>query len=440
MPPTRPTILPQPLVDCLKLPHRKESPTPHWSANSVVDPQTGASLEYTQLRKDPNKEHWIRAAANKIARLAQGRKDGPKGTDTMFFIKHTDIPTGRKATYLRIVAALKPHKAGKFCIRFTAGGNRVDYPGVVSTPTVDMTTVKCLLNSVVSTPEAKFMTMDISDFYLNTPMERYEYMQIPLAAIPACIMEENKLAPLIHNGFIVVELRKGIYGLPQAGILANNQLQKHLAQHGYHPVTHTSRLYKHKTQPVTFSLCVDDFGVIYVGREHAEHLKKIVLEDKYKITTDWTGTLYVGLTLAWNYKARTVDLSMPGYVAKALERFQHPPPKRPQHSPHDWQAPQYGAKTQLTDKADTSPPLPPSGIQFLQQDVGTLLYYARAVDNTMLVAIGSISSKQTKGTQHTLDKVTHLLNYCATHPEAVYFALRQLVSVRLFYIHFFCAF
>jgi hypothetical protein len=78
------------------------------------------------------------------------------------------------------------------------------------------------------------------------------------------------------------------------------------------------------------------------------------LEDKYLITTDWTGTLYIGLTLAWDYKARTVDLSMPGYVTKALERFQHPPPKRPQHSPHDWQAPQYGVKTQLTDEADTS--------------------------------------------------------------------------------------
>jgi hypothetical protein len=157
-----------------------------------------------------------------------------------------------------------------------------------------------------------------------------------------------------------------------------------------------------------------------------------VLEKKYKITNDWTGTLYVGLTLAWNYKARTVDLSMPGYVAKALERFQHPPPKRPQHSPHDWQAPQYGAKTQLTNEADTSPLLPPSGIQLLQQVVGTLLYYARAVDNTMLVAIGSISSEQTKGTQHTLDKVTHLLNYCTTHPEAV---IRYHASDMALHIH-----
>jgi hypothetical protein len=222
-------------------------------------------------------------------------------------------------------------------------------------------------------------------------------------------MSKYQLEPLIHNGFIVVELHKDIYRLPQAGLLVNLQLKQHLAEHGYHPVAHTPGLFKHTHRPVTFSLCVDDFGVKYVSKEHAQHLEN-VLKAKYKITTDWTGTLFVGLTLAWNYKTRTVDLSMPGYVAKALERFQHPVPKRPQHSPHDSQAPTYGAHTQLTEPANTSTPLPPSGIQFLQQVVGTLLYYARAVDNTMLVAIGSISSKQTKGTQNTLDKVTHLLN------------------------------
>jgi hypothetical protein len=138
-----------------------------------------------------------------------------------------------------------------------------------------MTTVKCLLNSVVSTTDAKFMTMDISDFYLNTPMDRYEYMRIPITAIPDCIMEEYKLEPLVHNGFVVVELRKGIYGFPQAGILANIQLKKHLADNDYHPA-HTAGLFKHKTRPVTFSLCVDDFGVKYVGKENAQHLEQVL--------------------------------------------------------------------------------------------------------------------------------------------------------------------
>ena len=90
----------------------------------------------------------------------------------MHFIPHTAKPADRKATYLRIVSALRPHKKESKRIRFTCGGNRVDYQGNVSTPTSDITTVKILLNSVVSTPEAKFMTVDIKDFYLESPMER----------------------------------------------------------------------------------------------------------------------------------------------------------------------------------------------------------------------------------------------------------------------------
>jgi hypothetical protein len=95
------------------------------------------------------------------------------------------------------------------------------------------------------------MTIDISDFYLNTPMEHYEYMRIPTSAIPDCIMTEYKLEPLVHNGFVVVELRKGIYGLPQAGLLANLQLKRHLADNDYHPVEHTAGLYRHRTRPIT---------------------------------------------------------------------------------------------------------------------------------------------------------------------------------------------
>ena len=131
------------------------------------------------------------AAANEIGRLAQGVKPHmPKGTNTMFFIPHTALPKGRKATYLRIVAAKKPNKEEKLRIRFTVGSDRIEYNGNVSTPGADLTTAKCLLNSVISTPDARFMTKDIKDFYLNNPMERYEYMRIPVNMIPQCIMEQ----------------------------------------------------------------------------------------------------------------------------------------------------------------------------------------------------------------------------------------------------------
>jgi hypothetical protein len=100
-----------------------------------------------------------------IGRLAQGTlPDMPSGTNTIFFICHPAVPTGRKATYLRIVSTIRPGKKENKRTRFTVGGNHIDYPGKVNAPTADITTVKCLLNSVISTPDVKFMTIDLANF------------------------------------------------------------------------------------------------------------------------------------------------------------------------------------------------------------------------------------------------------------------------------------
>lgn len=389
-----------------------------WSANAVVDPATGNVEEYAQLKLKPDGAEWIQSMANELGRLTKGvLPNMPTGTETMRFIAPSEMPKHKTATYLRIVTAEKPNKAESKRVRCTVGGDRISYEGPVSTPTADLTTVKCLLNSVVSTPGAKFMTIDISDFYLGTPLDGFEYMRIPVKFIPACIMQQYKLADLVHNDHVLVEICKGMYGLPQAGILANNQLRAHLLKSGYEQAPHTPGLFRHETKPIAFSLIVDDFGVKYVGKEHAEHLIE-TLQSLYKITIDWTGTKYCGLTLEWDYIARTVHMSMPGYVEKALARFQSPAPKRPQHSPHAWTAPNYGTAVQYTAAEDTSAPLDASGITRLQEIIGTLLFYARAVDSTMLVALGSLASAQSKGTQATAQAATQLLNYAATHPDA----------------------
>jgi hypothetical protein len=80
------------------------------------------------------------------------------------------VPADRKVTYGRIVATIRPQKSETHRVRLTVGGNLIDYPGNVSTPTADMTTAKILFNSVISTPDARFMCTDVKDFYLNTPM------------------------------------------------------------------------------------------------------------------------------------------------------------------------------------------------------------------------------------------------------------------------------
>ena len=84
---------------------------------------------------------------------------------------------------------------------------------------------------------------------------------------------------------------------------------------------------------------------------------------------------------------------MPGYVAEALQRFQHPHPTRPQHQPHKHVVPTYGQKTQY-ETVDESAKLDKAGKTYIQQVTGTFLYYARAVDPTMLVALSAIASAQ----------------------------------------------
>jgi hypothetical protein len=83
-----------------------------------------------------------------------------------------------------------------------------------------------------------------------------------------------------------------MYDLPQAGSLANKFLKKHLNKHGYQQSKLVTGIWKHKTRPIQFSLVLDDFGVKYVGKEHAQHLKN-PLKEHYKLTFDWTGKLYI---------------------------------------------------------------------------------------------------------------------------------------------------
>jgi hypothetical protein len=123
--------------------------------------------------------------------------------------------------YSRFVASERPYKVESKRVRLMVGGNQIDYLGQVSTPTAGITTVKLLFNSVISTPNARLTVFDLKDFYLGTPMERYDYMRIPLSAIPQSIIEQYALLKYVHNGHVLVEISKGMYGLPQVDILTS---------------------------------------------------------------------------------------------------------------------------------------------------------------------------------------------------------------------------
>ena len=105
---------------------------------------------------------------------------------TIKFIHKRDVPSIRMkdVTYGQFVCCIRPEKAEAHRTRFVVGGNRINYPGKVATPMAEMLAAKLLFNSVISTHGARFMTMDIANFYLITPLKCPEYVKIKLRDIP----------------------------------------------------------------------------------------------------------------------------------------------------------------------------------------------------------------------------------------------------------------
>jgi hypothetical protein len=137
------------------------------------------------------------------------------------------------------------------------------------------------------------------------------------------------------------------------------------------------------------------------------------------------------MTLKWDYKNRTCDISMPGYVSNVLSKFQHDAPKQPQHTPSRYVTPVYGAKTKYATK-DETPPLMAKQCLTIQKVTVSALYYARAMDPTFLMPLNDITTEQTKATEKTQAATNQLLDYLSTHPDAT---IRYHASDMILHIH-----
>ena len=386
-------------------------------AQAVLDEETGQALEFRQLIKhDKYRDVYMKSFGNELGRLAQGIRDIP-GTGTITFIPFDNVPHGEVVTYGRIVVSYRPHKDEKERTRLTVGGNLIICLYDVSSPTAALTTAKLLFNSVISTPGARFVTFDLKNFYLGTPLPVARYMRMKLDILPEEIINKYNLREIAHNGWVYIRINKGMYGLPEAGILANKLLKKRLDKHGYYECQFTPGLYRHVWRPIMFSLVVDDFGVKCQGIQHAKHLKA-ALEEHYEVSVDWKGKLFCGITLDWNYTMRHVDLSVPGYVPRKLIKWQHKKPSRPQHSPYQAAPISYGAKVQAPVPSDETAPLTPAQVKKVQEIVGAFIWYGQACDPTLTAALSAIASRQTKGTDAVMAACHQFLDYLATHPNA----------------------
>ncbi len=136
-----------------------------------------------------------------------------------------------------------------------------------------------------------------------------------LSLFPIWIVEQYNLKTLTKDSWVHLEMRHTVWGLAQAGILANKPLQQNLAPFGYYKCINTPSLWYHKTCPITFTLIVDNFGVKFIDKADVDHLIASI-KMTYILTKDWTGDLYCGTKLGWDYVNWTIDISMPGCIKK----------------------------------------------------------------------------------------------------------------------------
>jgi hypothetical protein len=152
------------------------------------------------------------------------------------------------------------------------------------------------------------------------------------------------------------------------------------------------------------------------GIEHFNHLLTL-LNKNHQIQTNKPGNKIVGINIQWDFPGRRVCIDMQTCIDTLLLTLDWPKPQKRQLLPFIATPIAYGQKTQLTPEKDTSAPLLAKCLLRVQKIIGSLLYYARAVDNKLIIALNTIAARQSKATIHTEQLVHTLLDYVAMYPN-----------------------
>ena len=127
------------------------------------------------------------------------------------------IPQNKTVTHARITADYREEKEDLYCIRIALGGNLINYSGPTTSTTADIITLKLLWNSVISTPDSKYICLDVKNYYLQAPLKDCEYIKMNAKLIPEEFIKEYKLTNKIVNGYIYMKIIRVMYDLPQSG-------------------------------------------------------------------------------------------------------------------------------------------------------------------------------------------------------------------------------
>jgi hypothetical protein len=180
-------------------------------------------------------------------------------------------------------------------VHITVGSNLINHPYELTSRTTDMVSSKLLWNSTISMKGAPFADANIKNMYLDTTLVWYEYMKMPLSLFPQDIIGHYGLLNKVLNGHVYIENHKGMYGLLQAGIIANKLLKKCLSKHRYYEQPHTPGLWRHESHQIWFNLALENFGIKYIGKDNFQHLYNTLCKETYNIVEDRTDKLYCGV-------------------------------------------------------------------------------------------------------------------------------------------------
>ena len=188
----------------------------------IFDKITGKKLTLRQLLQNPETTQiWSRSSSNEFGRLMDGNIYGTEGTNTMAMVPPTDVPKDKKVTYAYVVCDYQPLKKMPYRCWLVVEGDKLPYASDSTAPVANLRESKILFNSTISQKTAKFMTIDISNFFLSSRMTNPEFMKIHCNDIPEDIhIKYNSTNYMDNNGYIYFKIIKGMYGLKQAVILA----------------------------------------------------------------------------------------------------------------------------------------------------------------------------------------------------------------------------
>ncbi len=324
-----------------------------------------------------------------------------------------DIPHDKVVTYVNPVCVEKTNDDGsmKFRTRLTIGGDRIQYPYDTAAVTAEMDAIKILLNCMIS-ENAKWSTLDLTDFYLATDLPHPEYIRIPRNLIPEKVIDFYELESFFTNNAIYCSVHKTHYGLPQAGALSQQRLFRHLQQHGYTQIPSSPSVFCNKSGSIHFALVVDDFAVVWTDQASMDHFVR-TLTLLYQVKVNWLGK-YLGMDIRINRKDRHVTLTMNGYIRKLLQRVR-PNGIKGAFTPAQYTPTNYANPGAQKATIDASPLASESDKKLLQSVVGTLLYYCRAVDPSICTAVHQLGSIQSKPTDNDMAKMERLLRYVSSH-------------------------